>query len=60
MTTQVFPALDPTLFDRPRIERLQPATPSTHAPRFLLLVGSLRERSYSRLAAQEAGRLRSI
>jgi arsenic resistance protein ArsH len=28
-----------------------------HAPRILLLYGSLRERSYSRLAAEEAGRL---
>ena len=32
-------------------------TPSTHAPRILLLYGSLRQRSYSRLLAEEAGRL---
>jgi arsenic resistance protein ArsH len=30
---------------------------STHAPRFLLLYGSLRERSYSRLLTMEAARL---
>jgi arsenic resistance protein ArsH len=33
-----------------------PDTPR-HAPRILLLYGSIRERSYSRLAAEEAGRL---
>lgn len=31
--------------------------PSTHPPRFLVLYGSLRERSYSRLLAEEAGRI---
>jgi arsenic resistance protein ArsH len=36
---------------------LPPWTPSTHAPRFLILYGSLRERSYSRLLAEEAARL---
>ena len=30
---------------------------STHPPRILLLYGSVRERSYSRLASEEAGRL---
>lgn len=30
---------------------------STHAPRILMLYGSLRERSFSRLAAEEAGRI---
>ncbi|MCC5956946.1 MAG: arsenical resistance protein ArsH [Natronohydrobacter sp.] len=32
---------------------------STHAPRILILYGSLRERSFSRLAAEEAGRILS-
>jgi arsenical resistance protein ArsH len=32
-------------------------TPSTHPPRILILYGSLRERSYSRLLAEEAGRI---
>jgi arsenical resistance protein ArsH len=31
--------------------------PSTHAPRILFLYGSLRERSYSRLLAEEAARI---
>lgn len=36
--------------------RLPTVSPSTHAPRILVLYGSLRERSYSRLLAEEAGR----
>jgi arsenic resistance protein ArsH len=32
-------------------------TPSTHAPRILLLYGSVRKRSFSRFLAEEAGRL---
>jgi arsenic resistance protein ArsH len=38
-------------------ERLLSVTRSTHAPRFLLLYGSLRERSYSKLVTLEAARL---
>lgn len=38
------------------LERLSRTT-STHAPRILLLYGSLRERSYSRFLTQEAARL---
>ena len=30
---------------------------STHAPRILILYGSLRDRSFSRLLAEEAGRM---
>jgi arsenic resistance protein ArsH len=52
-----FPALDPALFDVPDLARLLPAARASHPPRFLLLYGSLRERSYSRLLAYEAGRL---
>ena len=51
------PALQPALFELPTQERLSVATPSRHRPRFLLLYGSLRERSYSKLAVLEAGRL---
>ena len=36
---------------------LFPAGRATHAPRILLLYGSLRQRSFSRLLAEEAGRL---
>ncbi|MEP7100951.1 MAG: arsenical resistance protein ArsH, partial [Burkholderiales bacterium] len=43
------PNLDPALFDRPTGSRFGAVGASTHAPRFLLLYGSLRERSYSKL-----------
>lgn len=52
-----FPALDATLFKAPTRADLAVREPSRHAPRFLLLYGSLRERSYSRLLTQEAARL---
>lgn len=51
------PNLDPQLFDRPAGASFALAASSTHAPRFLLLYGSLRERSYSKLLTQEAARL---
>jgi arsenic resistance protein ArsH len=51
------PHVDPVLFDRPSGERLRAAATSLHAPRFLLLYGSLRERSYSKLLTLEAARL---
>jgi len=52
-----FPALDAALFEKPTQEDLAARDPSIHAPRFLLLYGSLRERSYSRLLIHEAARL---
>jgi arsenic resistance protein ArsH len=39
------------------MQKLQAAAPMTHAPKILLLYGSLRERSFSRLLAEEAARL---
>ncbi|CAN5123598.1 arsenical resistance protein ArsH [soil metagenome] len=51
------PALITELFDVPTQARLVPGAPSQHRPRFLLLYGSLRERSYSRLLTFEAARL---
>ncbi len=51
------PSLDAALFQPPDAQRLLAPARATHAPRFLLLYGSLRERSYSRLAAEEAARL---
>ena len=51
------PNIDATLFDRPGGTRFAAAGTATHAPRFLLLYGSLRERSYSRLLTLEAARL---
>jgi arsenic resistance protein ArsH len=52
-----FPALNTDLFDVPTQERFTTRTPSQHRPRFLMLYGSLRERSYSRLLTEEAARL---
>jgi arsenic resistance protein ArsH len=52
-----FPALNIEHFDVPDIQRLVARTPSQHRPRFLMLYGSLRERSYSRLLTLEAARL---
>lgn len=52
-----FPALDASLFQQPQPQRLLAAEPSRHPPRILMLYGSLRERSYSRLLSFEAARL---
>ncbi|WP_144641250.1 arsenical resistance protein ArsH [Bordetella genomosp. 13] len=51
------PNIDPSLFPRADTAALFSPQRATHAPRFLLLYGSLRARSYSRLAAEEAARL---
>ena len=51
------PQLDTELFRVPDAAQLRPASPSTHPPRLLLLYGSLRERSFSRLLVEEAARL---
>ena len=51
------PNIDPGQFDHPTGARLAGAGTSVHAPRFLLLYGSLRERSYSKLLTLEAARL---
>ena len=48
-----FPALNADCFDQQIAERLKLQEP----PRILILYGSVRERSYSRFAAEEAGRL---
>lgn len=45
------------LFQTPTKEQLFANAPSEHAPRILLLYGSLRERSFSRLVVEEAARL---
>lgn len=52
-----FPALDTAYLDIPTLEKLTPSVEFTHPPRFLLLYGSLRERSFSRLLIEEADRL---
>lgn len=52
-----FPALDRTFRDPAIGTRIFEETAPAHPPRFLLLYGSLRERSYSRLLVEEADRL---
>jgi arsenic resistance protein ArsH len=44
-------------FDIPAQEKLTPKSDAEHAPRILLLYGSLRERSFSRFLIEEADRL---
>ncbi|MDI1273604.1 arsenical resistance protein ArsH [Polaromonas sp.] len=51
------PNIDPALFVPPSTATLQAFRPSAHPPRILLLYGSVRERSYSRLLSEEAARL---
>nr|WP_269150509.1 arsenical resistance protein ArsH [Burkholderia cepacia] len=51
------PNIDAVLFQQPDQDQLLTPKRVTHVPRFLLLYGSLRERSYSRLLAEEAARL---
>jgi arsenic resistance protein ArsH len=52
-----FPALESDHFAVPTQDRLSAKATSQHRPRFLMLYGSLRERSYSRLLTFEAARL---
>ncbi|PVH28024.1 arsenical resistance protein ArsH [Pararhodobacter oceanensis] len=51
------PNLDPSHFHPIDAERLLAPARSTHAPRILLLYGSLRDRSFSRLMTEEAARI---
>lgn len=51
------PNMDTGLFQQPDIQQLLAPQRANHAPRILLLYGSVRERSYSRLTAQEAARI---
>ena len=51
------PNLSEAQFEVPTAEGVQASTPLAHAPRFLILYGSLRERSFSRFLAYEAARL---
>jgi len=57
MTEHVIPNIDSELIDLPSAEKLAIARQSTHKPRILLLYGSTRERSFSRLLTEEAARL---
>lgn len=55
--TDDLPNLRGDLLPAPDLARLVPAARSTHPPRILLLYGSVRARSFSRLASQEAARI---
>ncbi len=57
MTEHPIPNIDNDLADLPTAEKLAIAQQSTHKPRILLLYGSTRERSFSRLLTEEAARL---
>lgn len=54
---EALPALRHALLRPLDLARLEPAHRADHPPRILLLYGSLRERSYSRLLTEEAARL---
>ncbi|WP_413774380.1 arsenical resistance protein ArsH [Marinobacter sp. AN1] len=56
-TIDDLPNIDPEHFKAPSGWALFDSTPSGHRPRILLLYGSLRERSFSRLVVEEAARL---
>ena len=55
--THNLPNIDENSLHSINEEKLQPSTTSSHRPRILLLYGSLRERSFSRLLTEEAARL---
>lgn len=57
MTDSDMPNVDGALFAVPSPETLFEGSASTHKPRILLLYGSLRERSFSRLVVEECARL---
>ncbi|MFW7342293.1 arsenical resistance protein ArsH [Pollutimonas sp. H1-120] len=51
------PIVDESALDTPTLDKLFLQGGATHPPRILLLYGSLRERSYSRLLTEEAARI---
>lgn len=51
------PNLVENAVDLPTLEKLEPTKVSTHPPRILLLCGSLRERSISRMVIEESARI---
>nr|WP_090511028.1 arsenical resistance protein ArsH [Pseudomonas marincola] len=57
MSATDLPNTDEQLLDIPNIDKLKGAAQLTHKPRILLLYGSNRERSFSRLLTEEAARL---
>lgn len=59
-SNQDLPNLDLALIDVPTVEKLQGHELPPHKPRILLLYGSTRERSFSRLLTQEAARILTL
>lgn len=57
ITLEGCPQADARIVQPLDLNRLEPGERATHAPRILLLYGSLRERSFSRLLTEEAARL---
>ena len=57
LTDLTTPQIDEASFGPVDRDRLQSPAISTHPPRILLLYGSLRARSFSRLSAEEAARI---
>ncbi|ATP52096.1 TPA: arsenical resistance protein ArsH [Pseudomonas putida] len=57
MTEHHIPNIDNDLVELPTADKLAVEQKSTHKPRILLLYGSTRERSFSRLLTEEAARL---
>lgn len=51
------PNISAAHLDLPTLDKLTPASAASHAPRILLLYGSLRERSFSKLLVLEAERI---
>jgi arsenic resistance protein ArsH len=51
------PNIQPDLLDLPTVGKLEPVGSLDHPPRILMLYGSLRERSFSRLLTFEAARI---
>jgi arsenic resistance protein ArsH len=52
--------IDKELFQKPSLDEFQNITLQSHPPKILLLYGSLRERSFSRLLAEEAERILKV
>ncbi|HCA24581.1 MAG TPA: arsenical resistance protein ArsH, partial [Pseudomonas sp.] len=57
MSEEHIPNLDAQLVDLPTLDKLGGPLTVKHKPRILLLYGSTRERSFSRLLTEEAARL---
>ncbi|MDT4842306.1 FMN-dependent NADPH-azoreductase [compost metagenome] len=57
MIEDSIPNLETGLIDLPKLDKLGGQLSATHKPRILLLYGSTRERSFSRLLTHEAARL---